>query len=163
MPIHQADESIDYKTPAPKTSLRGSIIKQIVINPCPMDTLAGNLTPPPNRGFGSNPRLTTPNLTGDSFFRTGGQSPQWTPPPGGSGVRCNQSFHSNYNRVRAKKANLPPTSLVKSRRPSKGKSPDKCDDLQSHHLRDDRCLRRLLSTRISRGSKIFVRRRGKNN
>jgi hypothetical protein len=51
-------------------------------------------------------------------------------------VGCNQSFHSNYNRVRApKKANLPPTSSGNLRRPSKGKSPDKCDGLQTRHPR----------------------------
>jgi hypothetical protein len=48
MPIIKPDESIDYKTPVRKPP-EGIDYKMIVINPCPMDTLAGNLTPPPNR------------------------------------------------------------------------------------------------------------------
>jgi hypothetical protein len=123
MPIIKPDESIDYKTPVRKPP-EGIDYKMIVINPCPMDTLAGNLTPPPNRGFGLNPRLTTPGIgPGTRSFEPRFPSPQWRPPSGGSGTLQPKLPFQLQSSEGAEKSKSPSDLLRKFATPVEGKKP----------------------------------------
>lgn len=124
MPIIKPDESIDYKTPVRKPP-EGIDYKMIVINPCPMDTLAENLTPP-NRGFYQGPRLTTPGIgPGTRTFEPKFPAAQMTPPsvgPRSGSLRPKLPFQLQSSED-AEKRKSPTDVLKKFATPVEGKKP----------------------------------------